>query len=192
MRSKSTFLMSRKGIDAADAGNGFVFKCAQHVDQSIIVAQVGEEGALLERFLPDSCYVGVLHRGIDGFFRVVQGGELVEPLIGNLGHAEMRFARIRVGRGFDLRPGKDFEEGRLTDLRQTNDASFHEGLAVQANGACAPEFLLHAGLAAHCCQYIAGGNGLRSGCVGRIAGERRKKHRRWGLYPEEAVCVILV
>src|SRR3984957_10106855 len=54
-------------VNAADAGNGVVFKRAQHMDQRVVVAQVSEEGALLERFLAHGSYVRVLHRGIDDF-----------------------------------------------------------------------------------------------------------------------------
>ena len=75
------------------------------MDQGIVVAEVGKKSGLFERFLADSGDVGILDGGINNFLGVVQGGELIETIVGNFGDAEMRLAGIGVGREFPPSPG---------------------------------------------------------------------------------------
>src|SRR5580698_1064838 len=96
------------------------------MDERIVVAQMGKERSLLERLLTDRSNVCVLYCGVDDSLWFVEGGELIQTIVGYLGHTEVGFARVGVCLGFDLRPREDFEQRCLADLRQTDDSGFHE------------------------------------------------------------------
>ena len=81
-------------IDGPDVRNGVVLEGAHHVGQRVNVAQVGGEGGLVQRLFAERGDVGILHAGVDQLLRVVERGQAVEPVVGNLGDAEMRLARI--------------------------------------------------------------------------------------------------
>ena len=59
--------------------------------------------------------------------RVVECGQTIETVVGNLGDADMRFARIRVRLRRKVRFGKDLKQRCLAHLRQADNASFHKG-----------------------------------------------------------------
>ena len=89
--------------------NGVVFKSAQHVNERVDIAQAGEEGGLLESLLPDGGDVDVFDAGESGLLGRVESGELLEPLVGHAGHADVRLARIRVAALFEPGLGEDLE-----------------------------------------------------------------------------------
>ena len=74
--------------------NGGIVEGAHHMRQRIHAAQAGGERRLFQRLFADGGHVHVFHRGMNGFFGLVEGGQLVEPLIGNFGHAYMRLFGI--------------------------------------------------------------------------------------------------
>ena len=124
-----------QGIDGADVRNGVVFKGAQHVNERVDVAQAGEEGGFLQGFLADGGDVDVFDGGEGGLLGRVEGGELVEPLVGHARHADVRLARIGVAALFELGLGQDLEQRCLAYLRQADDAGFH-ALPVGASTRC--------------------------------------------------------
>ena len=89
--------------------NGIVLESAQNVDQRVDIAQAGEEGGFLQRFLADGGDVDVLYRGVRGLLGRVEGRELVEPLVGNARHADVRLAGIGVATIFELGLGQNLE-----------------------------------------------------------------------------------
>ena len=113
-----------QGIDASDVRNGIVFEGADHVGQRVDVAQVGGEGRLVQRLLAERGNVGVLHAGMDQFLGVIECGQAVEPVVRDLGDAEVRLARIAALR--DLLLGQHDEQRSLAYLGQANDSGFHE------------------------------------------------------------------
>ena len=119
-------------IDAAHVRNGGIVKGAHHVRQRIHAAQAGGEGGLFQRLFADGGHVHVFHRGMNGFFWVVESSELVEPLIGNFCHAHMRLFRIQIGAGLEASLGQDLEQRSLAHLRQADDAGFHSAIVSYA------------------------------------------------------------
>ena len=113
-------------VDGADMRDRIVFKGAQHMNQRVHLTQVADVGGLLERFLADRADVDVFDGGVREFLGLVDGGQPVEPVVGNLGDADVRFARIGQGLGGKIRLGEHAEQGGLADLRESNDARFHE------------------------------------------------------------------
>ena len=81
-------------IDRADVRDGVVFKGAQHVGEGVDLAQVADVGGLLQRFLADGADVDVLDGGVGELLGVVEGGQAVQAVVGNLGDADVRLARI--------------------------------------------------------------------------------------------------
>ena len=81
-------------IDRADVRNLIAFKRPQHVDERIYLAQMANVGGLFQRFLADGAYVDVFDRGVSQLFRVVERGQFVEPLVGDLGDSDVRLARV--------------------------------------------------------------------------------------------------
>ena len=136
MRSKSTFWMSRSGIDLADVRDGGIVEGADHVRDGVHLADVGDDGVAqagaglglgLRGVRRHGGNVHVLHRGVHQLARVVERGEAVEAVVGDLGDADVRFARIGV-RGRELRLGQDLEQRRLAYLRQADDSGLHKNV----------------------------------------------------------------
>ena len=125
MRSKSTFLMSRKGIDRPDVRDGGIVKGPHHVRQRIHVAQVADVGAFFEGFLPDRTHVDIFDRGVGQLLGVVERGQAVQAVVGNLGHADVSLTRIGIGLVGKMRLGENSEKRCLAYLGQANNAGFH-------------------------------------------------------------------
>ena len=96
-------------VDRPHMRNGVVLEGAQHVNERVHIAQAGEEGGLFERLLPDGRHVNVLDSSVGCFLRRVERRELVQPLVWNPCHADVLFARIRVGLLFELGLGQNLE-----------------------------------------------------------------------------------
>ena len=115
-----------QGVDGADVGNGVVLEGAEDVDEGVDVAQAGEEGGFLQRLLADGGDVDEFDGGVGGLLGRVEGGELVEALVGHAGHADVRLAGVGVAALFELGLGEDLEQRCLAHLRQADDASLHK------------------------------------------------------------------
>ncbi len=115
-----------QGIDWPDVRNGVVFEGAHHVRQRVDIAQVGGEGSLVQRFFRQRGHVGVFHARMDEFLRVVEGGQAVEAVVGNFGHAEVRLARIAMRALRHLLLRKHDEQRCFAYQRQADDAGFHK------------------------------------------------------------------
>ena len=87
--------MSRKRIDGADVRNGIVFKRPENVDERVHLAQMADVGGLFQRVLADGADVHILDRGVRQLLRMVERGQFVEALVGDLRDPDVRLARIR-------------------------------------------------------------------------------------------------
>ena len=108
----------------------FVFKAAHHVHNGVHLADVREE------FVAEALAVrGALHqsRDVDKFddgggdlFAVVQGGELIQPLVrhGDDAHIGLDGAE-GVVRRLGARVGDGVEQGGFADVRQAYNSQFH-------------------------------------------------------------------
>src|ERR1019366_2963726 len=114
-----------QGIDRADVRNRIVFKRAENVNERVHLAQMADVGRLFQRVLADGADVYILDRGVGQLLRLIERGQLVEPLVGHLGDADVRLAWVckRVLGKIHLR--QYAKQRCLADLRQTDDASFH-------------------------------------------------------------------
>ena len=113
-------------IDGADVRDGVVFEGADDVGQRVDVAEVGREGGLVQRFFARARRRRRTRRWRgSSFLRVVKRGQAVETVVGNLGDAEMRLARIAAALRH-LLPGQHNEERSFAYLRQAYDAGFHK------------------------------------------------------------------
>ena len=79
-------------VDGPHVRNRGVLECAHYVRQRIHITQVGGEGRFLQRLLAERRHVGKFHAGVNELLGVVQRGQAVEPIIGNLRDTEMGFA----------------------------------------------------------------------------------------------------
>ena len=136
IRSNSTLFDVAQRIDRPHMRNRVVLKRAQHVNQRIHVAQVGQERSLLQRLLPDRRHVHVFHRREGGLLRRVERRELVQPLVGHARHADVRLARIRAPRSSSFGLGQNFEQRSLAHLRQADNASLHSRSMCRAPARC--------------------------------------------------------
>jgi hypothetical protein len=59
------------------------------------------------------------------FLRVIQSGQAVEAVVGDLGHPQMRLARISRALRY-LLLGQHHEQRRFAYLWQADDSGFHE------------------------------------------------------------------
>jgi hypothetical protein len=98
------------------------------VGERIHLAQVADVGRFLERVLANGADVDVFHRGVGQLLGVVERGQPVEAVVGNLGDADVRLARIGMGLGRKMRLGQDAEQRCLAYLGQANNAGFHKKL----------------------------------------------------------------
>ena len=114
-----------QGIDRADMRDGGIFESAQDVDQRVHVAEMADVGGLLQRFLANGAHVHVFDGGVGEFLGVVESGQLVEALVGNFGHADMRLAGVRIRLFGEMRLGEDAKQRCLAYLGQADDAGFH-------------------------------------------------------------------
>ena len=112
-------------IDGANVGDGVVFEGAHHVGERVHVAQVGGEGGFVQRLLAERRHVGKLDAGMHQLFRVVERGQAVEAVVGDLGDSEVRLARISAALR-DLLLGQHYEQRRLAHLWQAYDSGFHD------------------------------------------------------------------
>jgi len=115
-------------------GNRLFLEGAQDMNQSVDIAQVGEEGSLFKSFLADGGNVNVFDSGVGGFLGRIEVRELVEALVGDAGDADVRLARVGVGALIELGLGKDLEKRCLAYLRQADDASFHNEIRGPRHG----------------------------------------------------------
>ena len=67
--------------------------------------------------------VEVFNRGVDSFLRVIHFRQAVQPRIRHAHHAHARLGLSPALPG-GVRPGKDFEQRRLSNLGQAHDADF--------------------------------------------------------------------
>src|SRR5580692_2592818 len=82
-------------------------------------------GTVFQRLLADGADVHVLDRRMREFLRVVKRGQAVEPVVRNLGHADVRLARIGPRLVRKMRLGQNPKQRCLAHLRQANDSSLH-------------------------------------------------------------------
>ena len=68
---------------------------------------MGGVGGIVQRFLADGSNVNVFDRRVRELFGVVERGQLVEPVVGNFGDANVRFARIGVRLRRQMRLGQN-------------------------------------------------------------------------------------
>ncbi len=113
-----------RGIDGTGVGNGVVLEGAEDVDEGVHIAEAGEEGGFFEGFLTDGGDVGVFDGGLNEFFGIEEGGETIEPIVGHFGDADVGFAGVAAV--FDYGFGEDFKERGFADLREADDAGFHD------------------------------------------------------------------
>ena len=106
--------------------NGVVLEGAHHVRQRVNVAQVGGEGGLVQRLLAERRDIGILNAGVDQLLGVVERGQAIETVVGDLGDAEMRFARIAMRALRHRLLGQHDEQRCLAHLRQAYDSGFHD------------------------------------------------------------------
>ena len=92
--------------------------------RGLAVASTALVAALaLARALDDARDVDEGHRRRHGLLRVEELGELVEPRVGQVHHPDVRLDRREgVVRGEDLVLGQGVEQGRLADVRETDDS----------------------------------------------------------------------
>jgi hypothetical protein len=94
---------------------------ADHVSDGVDVAERGE--AFAHAFFLDAGKIDVLNGGVGDFLGVIEFGELREPGLGNLGHANVRGLRAL---GVHVSFGEDAEESSFSDLRQSNNSCLHK------------------------------------------------------------------
>ena len=122
------FLVAHGVHGAVHVGHVVVVEAAQHVDDGIRLADVGQElvaqSLTLAGALHESCNVDNLHRGGHYAPRVHQLSELSEPLIGHgddahvgLDSTEGEVCRLRLG------VRQTVEEGRLAHVGQSHDST---------------------------------------------------------------------
>ena len=75
--------------------NGVVFKGAENVNERVHLAQMADVGGLFQSVLADRADVDIFDRGVRQLLRIVERGQLVEALVGHLGYADVRLARVR-------------------------------------------------------------------------------------------------
>ena len=110
-----------------------VLEAAHHVDDGVHLADVGQE--LVAESLPlagsldQPGDIDELHPGGDQFLRTGNGGEFGQPLIGHRHDARVGLDRAeRIVGGFGLGIGhQGIEQGRLTDVGQSDDSGFEHG-----------------------------------------------------------------
>ena len=95
-------------IDGADMRNRIVFKSAQNVNERIHLAEMADVGGLFQRVLANGAYVHVLDRGMGQFLGMVEGGKLVEALVGDFGDSDVGFARVGIGLLGESGPWSEF------------------------------------------------------------------------------------
>ena len=125
IKSKSMFLMSRSGSIGPTWGIGVIFESADHVSQRVYVAQVRGKRRFVQSLFAQGRDIGVLHAGMDQFLRVVERRQTVQAVVGNLGDAQMRLARIAAALRH-LLLGQHYEQRGFAYLRQAYDSGFHE------------------------------------------------------------------
>ena len=99
-----------------------------HVRQRIHVAQMRGVGTVFQRLLADGAYVHVFDGRMREFLRVVKRGQAIEAIVRNLGHADMRLARIGASLIRKMRLGENSKQRCLAHLRQADNAGFHRKL----------------------------------------------------------------
>ena len=105
-----------------------VLEAAHHVRHGVCVPDVAQErvalALTLRRAADEPCDIDELDRRRNHLFRLVQLHQLVETGIRDRDNADVRVdGAKRVIRRFRLLVGEGVEEGRLTDVRQADDAN---------------------------------------------------------------------
>ena len=105
--------------------DGVIFEGAHHVGQRVHIAQIRGEGGFVQRLLAQRRHVGKLDAGMHQLLRVIQRSQAVEAVVGDLGHPQMRLARIPAALRY-LLLGQHHEQRRLAHLWQAYDSGFHD------------------------------------------------------------------
>ncbi len=111
-------------IDGTNMSDGVVFKGAHHVGQSVHIAQVRGEGGFVQRLLAQRRHVGKLDTGVHQFLGVVERGQAIQAIVGDLGYPQMRLAWIAATLRY-LLLSQHHEQRRFAHLGQANDSGFH-------------------------------------------------------------------
>ena len=82
--------------------------------------------AVFQRLLADRAHVDVFDRSVRELLRVVKCGQAIKPVVRNLGHADVRLARVGASLIRKMRLGQNPKQRCLAHLRQANDAGFHK------------------------------------------------------------------
>ena len=120
--------MSCQRIDFPRMRHRRIVKHPHHVRQRVHIAQMRRVSAVLQRLLPDRAHIHIFDRGVRKLLRVVKRGQPVQSVVRNLGHADVRLARIRARLIRKMRLGQNTKQRCLAHLRQANNASFHNPL----------------------------------------------------------------
>ena len=116
------------GVYAAlDVDDIVVVKTAHNVNDRVALSDVAEElvaqSLALARALDQPRDIDKLNGGGGVLFGVVHLGELVQPLVGNGYHADVRLDGAEgIVRALRARVGNRVEQGGLADVRQSDDA----------------------------------------------------------------------
>ena len=102
-----------------------IFKHPDHVSQGVHLAQVADVGRFFQRILANRADVDVFDGGMRQLLRVVERGQVVEAVVGNLGDSDVRLARVGVGLR-KMRLGQNSEQRCLAYLGQANNAGLHK------------------------------------------------------------------
>ena len=97
-----------------------------HMGERVDLAQVADVGGFFQRLLPDGADVDVLDGGVSEFLRIVERGQAIEAVVGNLGDADVGLARVRESVLGEVRLGQNVEQRCLAYLGQADDAGFHK------------------------------------------------------------------
>ena len=114
------------------AGDVVVDERPQHEHDRVDLADVGEElvaeTLALARSFDEPADVDDLDRGVDGLLRLRHGRELVESVVGHLGHPDVRvLGGERVRRGERTAAGQRVVQRALARVGETDQSeTFHE------------------------------------------------------------------
>ena len=77
--------------------NRRIVECPYHVGQCIYIPQMRRVSGVLQRLLADRADIHIFDRRVGKFLGVVKRRQSVKPIVRNLGHANVRLARIGIG-----------------------------------------------------------------------------------------------
>ena len=117
------------GIHAAlRMGNIFIQKTTHHMDETIHLGKLVQQGAGNLGFgtTLQTGNIRISHLGINGFARFKNGGKLIHPFIRHIHHGGMHFhPASRCSDGL-FSAGEGIKNGGFSGLGQSNDSKAHK------------------------------------------------------------------